>query len=464
MITYQDYESHRGEITEFISMAISQHINSDVYKTAKIADEYDHQKNVTIYNYIRTIFSLTGNPIEDFTASNNKIASNFFHRLNTQRNMYSLGNGVSFTDHKEKETEDGVEVTHDRTNEFLGADFDTELQNVGYNALIHGVTFGFWNLDKLHCFPVTEFAPLWDEFSGKLRAGIRFWRLAKDKPMIAVFYEEDGYTKYRSGSGTNNMSFEEYEGKKAYKTIVQVSEVDGEEVVGEDNYGTLPIVPMWGSKLKQSTLVGMREAIDSYDLIRSGFANDLTDCSQIYWILENCGGMSDEELARFRDRLKINHIAVVDTDNAKATPYTQDIPYGARQAYLTEIRAGIYEDFGGLDVHTVAAGATNDHIDAAYQPLDEEANDFEYQVTEFVRQILAINGIEDTPVYKRNRISNQTEQTQMILSAAQYLDSETVLQKLPFISVDEVANILAKMNEESEDRFVLEELPPLVEE
>ena len=454
MITFQDFEKETN-ITEFISRAILNHMKSDVYQTAKLADEYDHQRNTTIYNYVKTIFSLTGAPVEDFTASNNKIASNFFHRLNTQRNMYSLGNGVSFTNRKEEVIKDGTKVTVDLTDEHLGPKFDIDIKTIGYYGLIHGVTFGFRNMDKLHCFPVTEFVPLWDEYNGSLRAGIRFWRLDKDRPMVAVLYEEDGYTKYRSKSGINNMDFEEFEPKRAYKITVQTSEADGEEVVGEDNYGVLPIVPMWGSKLKQSTLIGMREAIDSFDLIRSGFANDLTDCSQIYWILENCGGMSDAELARFRDRLKINHIAVADTDNAGVTPYSQDIPYGARQTYLDGIRAGIYEDFGGLDVHTIAAGATNDHIDAAYQPLDEEADDFEYQVTEFIQQILAIDGIEDVPVFKRNRISNQTEQTQMVLSAAEYIDSETVLKKLPFISIDEVANILANKEIEMESRFEL---------
>ena len=197
----------------------------------------------------------------------------------------------------------------------------------------------------------------------------------------------------------------------------------------------------------------MQHSIDSFDLIRSGFANDLTDCAQIYWILENCSGMTDDDLAKFRDRLKIQHIAVVDTENSKATPYTQDVPYSARKEYLDEIRSGIYEDFGGLDVHTIAAGATNDHIDAAYQPMDEEADDFEFQIIEFIQQILALMGIEDTPIFKRNRISNQKEQTDMILSASEYLDDETILSKLPFISVDEVADILLKKRQESEDRF-----------
>lgn len=460
MYTYQDFVTEPNKVNA-ITIAINNHMHSSVYETAKSADEYDHQRNETINNYVKVLFTLTGTPMEDFTASNNKIASNFFHRLNTQRCNYLLGNGVSFPNSKSTVIDGtGMPVITDTTRDRLGDKFDTDLKEVAYNSLIHGTSFGFWNVDKLHSFPVTEFAPLWDEESGKLRAGIRFWRLDKDKPMVAVLYEEDGYTKYKSKTGIG-MDFEEIEPKRPYKLIVSYSEEGGEEVIGEDNYGTLPIIPMWGSRLRQSTLVGMKNAIDSFDLIRSGFANDLTDCAQIYWILENCMGMSDSELAKFRDRLKIQHIAVADTDNSKVVPYTQDIPYSARSVYLAEIRAGIYEDFGGLDVHTVAAGATNDHIDAAYQPLDEEADDFEYQVSKFVQQLLRLIGIEDVPMFKRNRISNEKEQTDMLLSASEYLDEETILQKLPFITVDEVSSILAKKDQENADRFEesAEEMP-----
>ena len=121
--------------------------------------------------------------------------------------------------------------------------------------------------------------------------------------------------------------------------------------------------------------------------------------------------------------------------------------------FLSEIRNEIYEDFGALDVHTVAAGATNDHIDAAYQPMDEEADDFEYQIIQCIRQILKLINIDDMPVFKRNRISNQREQTEMILSAANYLDSKTILTKLPFITIDEVSDIVASKEMEAESRI-----------
>lgn len=438
MLTYQDFLDSQSDVLGFIGKAITQHIASEDFRIAREADEYDHQRNTTIFNYVRTIYTGTGAEVQDFTAANNRIASNFFHRLNTQRCMYSLGNGVSFTgDTKDK----------------LGIDFDTALKDAAYKSLIHGVCFGFWNLDRLYVFPLTEFVPLWDEETGALMAGIRFWQLTPEKRMTAILYEPDGYTKYQGQRSGGRTNFEVVQEKTAYKQVYTYTDAGGAEIVGGENYGSLPIVPLWGSKLRQSTLVGVQRAIDSFDLIRSGFANDLTDCAQIYWILSNCSGMTEAELARFRDRLKIQHIAVADTDNSAVTPYTQEIPFQARQTYLDSIRAGIYEDFGGLDVHTVAAGATNDHIAAAYQPLDEEADDFEYQIIKFVQQILALIGIEDTPVFKRNRISNQMEQVQMVAMEAQYLDDETILNKLPNISVDEIPDILARKGMQNQERF-----------
>lgn len=428
----------------FIQFAINAHKTSRDYDIAKTADLYDRQRNKTINEYVRTMFTIAGAPIEDFTASNNKIASNFFHRLNTQRCTYSLGNGIYFANDK-----------NGTTKEKLGADFDRAVFDAAYKALIHKVSFGFWNKDKLYVFPYTEFVPIWDELDGSMPVGIRFWQIDESKPMVAVLYEIDGYTRFQTvrKDGVYTGELEIAEPKRPYKVTVRSNAAGDSEIIGEGSYTSLPIVPLWGNRMHQSTLIGMQQAIDSYDLIRSGFANDLTDCSEIYWLIENCGGMTDNDLQRFRDRLKITHIAEVPSEG-NPKPYTQEIPYNARQAYLTDIRAGIYEDFGGLDVHQVSADSTNDHLEAAYQPLDENADDFEYQLIDFIRQILVIAGLpDDMPIFKRNRISNQREQVDMIMAEAQYLDEETVLNKLPNITPDEVAEILKRKDVEDSERM-----------
>lgn len=452
MLTYQDFvEAGDANREGFVLEAIERHKSGEAYRMARMADAYDSQQNTTINKYVQKMFDLTGSKLVDFTASNNKIASNFFHRLNTQRVMYSLGQGVSFVGVDEAGEEDA-------TKAMLGTHFDHDLRCLAYDALIHGVCFGFWNLDRMFVFPLTEFCPLWDEYDGTLKAGIRFWRIDQSRPMQVVLYEADGYTRYQSrqdANGVTNERLEAVEEKRPYIEKTSYTPADGiEQVIGGENYSALPVVPMWGSKLRQSTLVGMRQAIDSYDLIRSGFANDLTDCAQIYWLVSNAGGMGDADLQKFLDRLKINHVALVDSDDGgDAQAYTQEIPYAARKEYLQMIRDGIYEDFGALDVHTVAAGATNDHIDAAYQPMDEEASDFEYQVSEFVQQLLGLMGVEDAPVFKRTRISNQKEQVDMVVAEAQWLDRETILRKLPNIAPGEVQAIKDRLDAEDEERM-----------
>lgn len=441
LITYQDFERAKDK-PQFCLEAVRRHMASDAVQTAQRADLYDRQMNVTINEVRRWLYSASGDKVFNPTASNNRIACNLFHRLNTQRCQYSLGKGVSFS-----KDDQG-------TKKALGPHFDHDLQTVAYNALIHGVSFGFWSGEHLFCFPLTEFVPLWDEHNGALRAGVRFWRIATNRPMTCVLYEENGYTSFVADNvDLSNASLVTSEEKRAYVQTV-VTYPNGEDaLVGEENYGFLPIVPLWGSKLHQSTLIGMERSIDSYDLIRSGFANDLTDCAQIYWIVENRGGMSEADLAKFRDKLIFQHIAEADTtDGGAVKPYVQEVPYQARQQYLDGIRAGIYEDFGGLDVHTVAAGATNDHIDAAYQPLDENAADFEWQVSEFIQRVLSLLGIEDTPVFTRTRISNQAEQVQMVVQEAQWLDTETILKKLPNVEPSEVQGILDRLSDEERDK------------
>lgn len=445
MITYQDFEKavEKRRVPQFVRELIMDHRSSQLVKTAFDADAYDRQQNLTISTFLQTMYALDGRKIVNPVASNLQIASNFFNVLNNQRTNYSLGNGVTFTNEGIKER--------------LGQDFDTVLKKAARYSLIHGVSFIFFNNDHCHCFKLTEFAPLYDESTGVLRAGVRYYQIDYTKPLTAVLYEEDGYTVYRTDKGS---TLKEYAPKRGYVEIIRtVPANDESEVIGEENYGALPIVPLWGSDLKQSTLVGMRQAIDSYDLIRSGFANDLRDCAQVYWIISGAMGMSDKRLMQFRDRLLLDHIALADEDNSTVTPYTQDIPYQARTEFLNQIRQQIYDDFGALNVSDFSSGTkTATEIQASYQPLDDRADDFEYQIIQAVQQILKLIGIEDTPIFKRNRMTNELEQVQLVMLEADYLDEETILKKLPNITSDEVEQILLKKSREEASRAYFENI------
>ena len=450
MKTYQDWleAKEKGETLDFIQTVISEHRSSKEFKTALDADEYEAERNVTVMKFVKMLYTSTGQKVEDFTAINSKMASNFFHKLTTQRCAYSLGNGISFPTAK-KEVVNGKTVTVDSVKERLGKTFDTVLYLAAKAARIHGCSFLMWNYDHAEFFKLTEFVPLYDENDGRLKAGFRFWSLDwGQKPMIVVAYEPEGYTKYRTKPGSKGFELMEVEPLRGYIGNYTHTEADGDILTGYSNYSDIPIVPLWGSSAKQSDLVGMRGKIDVYDLVNSGFADEVQECAEIYWIIGNAMGMNDADIAKFRDRLKLQHIAVADTDNTPVTPHTQDIPVTAKETLLNRTRAQIYEDYGAIDVHTIAAGATNDHIDCAYQSMDDEADDFEYWIIQAVQGILALLGIDDMPIFHRNKVSNLKEQTETVMLAADKLDEETLLKKLPFLTPDEVMEVMARRQAE----------------
>ncbi len=459
MITYNDYERAEDK-TRWLRSALISYRNSDEYKMALDEREYMAGRNTEIMNALRVIYNMAGLPENDFTASNIKIRNRLIHRLVTDRCSYSLGNGVSFTG-KRKELVDGHSVTVDPVKDLLGDDFDQKIYQTAYWALGNGAAYLYVHIGherdqwEYTLFKKTEFLPLYDEQTGDLRGGVRFWSLDWGKrPITAVLYLEEGYIRYETPEKKYSISALEQAGDlRPYIETVQESEAFGEEVTGTGNLTRLPIFPLYSGENRDSALDNLKPLIDAYDMILSGFANDIRDCAQVYWLVSGAMGMSEKDKRQMLDRLILQHMAVIDGENSRIEPYTQEIPHQARTEALRQIRNQMYENFGGFDVHTVEAGATNDHIEAAYWPMDEEADAFEYQLIAFIRQILAMMGISETPIFNRNRVSNQREQTEMVIAAAQYLDDQTVLEKLPWISVDEVDEILARKDAESFTRF-----------
>lgn len=464
MITYQDYEKAPDK-TKFVQTAISKYRGSTEYQKAVEEQEYMAGRNTEIMKARRLIYDMRGIPMNDFTAANFKIRNRMIHRLVTDRCSYSLGNGVSFTDHKEKDIVDGNQVTVDRTKEAVGDEFDQAVYQWAYWAQANGAAYLYAHIGhdrdewEYTLFRKTEFLPLYDERTGALRGGIRFWSIEWGKrPICAVLYTETGYTRYETPEKKNSLSsLEEVEQERPYVETVNVSDAYGEEVTGSEPMPALPIFPLYSGPNKDSALDNLKQLIDAYDMILSGFANDLKDCAQIYWLVSGGMGMSEDDKRELLDRLILQHMAVVDGENSSVTPYTQEVPYNARKEALNSLRDQMYENFGGFDVRMVSAGETNDHIEACYWPMDEEADAFEYQMIIAIRMILSMMGIDDTPVFVRNKVSNQKEMTEMILSAGAYLDAQTILEKLPWITVDEVDGILARTDAESHGRFGTEE-------
>lgn len=424
----------------FVYAAIKAHKSSPEYRTAAIAEEYAKQQNTTIVQFQKLLYTVSGKAIPDNISANYKLCSNFFDRFITQLNQYLLGNGVTFNEKTTKEK--------------LGVEFDFSVQDAGYDALMGGVSFGFWNFDHVEVFSLTEFKPFFDEEDGALKAGIRFWQLDDTRPIRATLYEMDGYTEYIWNRRKNENGSIEYVGevlkeKRPYKLKVSVSEADGEQIYDGENYNGFPIVPLFANKFKQSAIVGLRENIDCYDLIKSGFADTIDDASIIYWTITNAGGMDDLDLTKFVERLKTVKAATLDNQE-QVQPHTINVPTEGREALLDRLRSDMYDDFMGLDTKLIAGGAvTATQIEAAYEPLNQKTDKYEYQVTKFIKGILKLAGIEDAPTYTRSKIVNVEEEISVITQAAMYLTPDYCTEKILTLlgDGDKVEEILNKIKE-----------------
>ena len=436
MRTYEDLKK-ASDLMDFVRGAIADYKNGQAWKDAEEGYNYFRRRNTTIMNYRKLLYTMSGEAVPDNYSANYKFCNGFFPIFVKQENSYLLGNGVTFND--------------DKTKDALGGDmFDKELFNAGEYALWGGVAFLFFNLDHIETFKATEFVPLFGEEDGGLHAGVRFWQIAPNKPLRATLYEEDGYTEYiwREGAG------EILQEKRAYIQTIAESIADGAEILNGENYPTFPIVPLWANREHQSELVGLREKIDGYDLIQSGLANDLDDASQIYWTITNSGGMDDVDLAKFIERMKVVHAATVDDSGSTAEAHTLEVPYAARQAGLQDLRDSLYRDAMALDTDKVQSGnVTATAIQSAYEALELKCDGFEYCVTTAINNLLQLIGIEDMPTYHRRKTTNQPEITNMVLAAAQYLDDETILKHLPFLSIDEIDTILLRRQDEEASRY-----------
>ena len=442
MLTYQDLlrvPQNDSARSQFVRKVINEHKSSDLYQTAVVADDYDRKKNTTITNYQKTITLVTGEVVPDRFSAMHRSTSNFFNVFCTQLNQYLLGNGVNW---------DG------ETPDKLGKKFDTTLQEIGKNALVGGVSFGFFNFDHVDVYSVLEFAPIYDEEDGAMKAGVRFWQIDSEKPLRATLYEIDGYTNYLwSEKYTPSAEWVPVEDntymqpKKAYIITTGTSEADGVEIYAEENYPTFPIVPLWANPHHQSEIVGLREKIDAYDFILNGFENDL-DNAQIYWIIKGAGGMDDPDLMRFLDRLRVVG-AAAPADGQEVTPVEVNIPYEAREKLLDRIERQLYKDSMILNPDDIASGAaTATQIKAAYERQNNKADQFEYCVLKFLDGICSIAGIENTASFTRSLIVNTQEEVTTLVSAAEFLDAEYVTRKILTLlgDGDKADEVLARMD------------------
>ena len=459
--TYQDWEQAQNKLA-FIPMVIQRYKDSSDFRIGLEANAYFNGENTEIMKKVLikpdVITTQTEDGVQKTLESKqvigNRLSNDFFFRFIVQQNQFLLGNGVTLKDSEIKKK--------------LGHAFDTRLQETGENALLHGVAWGYWNNNHIESIsavkdPLSGFVALCDEITSEPKVGIQFWQIARDKPMGVRLFEMDGVTIYRypsNGTIDNDTVVTVVENKRPYK-VKTFADGGGTDVIGGENYRSLPVVPLFANKEKRSELThNIKSKIDAYDRIQSDLGDNLDRANDVYLVLNNFGGDAKDVINMIE---MINSVkAVLNQSNAvgggaSAEPRTIEVPYAARATALDILKKSLYQDFMALDMDEIKGGSlTNVAIKTAMANLNLKADRYEWQCFSFVQNILAFVGVEgeDSEIIRFNRrgIVNESETIANIYMARQDVSRQWALEANPMVNADEIPSIL-----EERDRELAEE-------
>ncbi len=464
--TYQDWR-RLGATEGAVRAVLADYRSSRPFLDALTADRYFAGENPMLDDkYLLKIASeetrdedgfITRRAVQQKVAGN-RIASSFLRRFILQQNQFLLGNGVTLSD--------------EETKARLGAGFDTILQQLGEKALLHGVSYGYWNYDHLEALPaatdpLSGACALLDEVTGDIGALIQFWQLSGTRPVNVRVFEPDGVTWYTGDAG---RGLTVYRGKRPYKQAVRRDGI-GETVVGGENYDRLPVFPLYANDEKRSELTAsIRSKIDAYDRILSDYGDNLDRANDVYWVLNNFGGSTTDAL-RVVQEIQQLKIAMSASDAggtaSSAEPRTIEVPYAARQTALALLEKALYADFMALSMDELTGGSlTNVAIQAAMTNLNLKCDHYEWQCFAFVQSILKLIGIETESIkFKRQSFFNRSETVQDIYAMRADIDLETALKLNPYIEQEDIGRIIrAKEAEDVTGLPNMEELQRVLNE
>lgn len=443
MYTYQDLlkygEDESGRI-DFILRVIGEHTSSPEYKTALKAIAYYKHRNPDIARVEKVLYDLAGTAHQDTFSPNHKLANAYYPLIIDTGTSHLLANGIAFenTDAKEK----------------LGVNFDKVIKDIFTDARNCGVSYGFYNGEKLIHFKFTEFAALLDEESGVIRAGIRFYQIDSEKPLIATLFEEDGYTEYIRYQGEEmklRVGEDGKSGKRRYNGITYANDIQGIYEIDSDEHSVLPVYPLYNLQ-KQSAIIGNIEILTAIDLVNSQLINNISEGELIYWILQGYNGMDEVDDADFLKHLRVNHVAHTSMDGQSITPQQINVQFDANDAGAARLKKMLFDNMRGVMTEMLSAGnLTATAISSAYSAQRLNSGLLEDEVREFMQGIFRIAGMDEFEKisFSYYETINSSENISNVIQSANWL-GESVTTRL-LASYNGVIDDLDDIEQEKEE-------------
>ncbi len=304
-----------------------------------------------------------------------------------------------------------------------------------------------------------EIIPVWSkslekELLGVFRVYNDIDEVTGDNYTIYEYWNDKECTAYRLKAG------DELEMLQPYQMFVADPELCTMSETYQHGVGEVPFFPFFNNNIDSNDLKNVKELIDTYCKIFSGFVNDLEDIQEVIFVLTNYGG---ENLGEFMRDLK-NYKAIQiesegDGDHSGVSTLTIEIPVEAREKLLSITRKCIFEQGQGIDPDPQNFGDSSGvALNFLYSLLELKAGlqetEFRLGFGRFIRCVCRVLDIpikDDTIIqtWTRTSVRNDLELSQIAAQSKGTVSEKTIISRHPW--VEDAEKELENLKEEKEE-------------
>lgn len=421
------------------------------------ANKYYNGDNVVVSKLKRMMWSdRQKRMIENTFVANNKISYNKYHdivsqKVNTLLNEPPIVNGL----------EDDAFIKE------LGyslKDTSVKASNGGSAFIYCGFNNTLTVFETENCIPFYD-----DENKDLIKAFIRFWDIKSflngDKVIRYVeVYEEDGMTIFKS---TDLSSYDISTPKQAYRFKIKhdIFETQTEDIP----LSVIPIVELKNNESKLNDLTPtIKSKIDMIDILNSGFANNIEDFTEIFWIVKNGAGLSTDELEDFVASINMTKKVILEGDNTNSLDVEAkqiDIPVEARKTFTEELKTELIDESGIIDTAQLTGSSlTTTAIKASTMKLRQRVSDFEWFVYRACKSILKLyneynNKNDEYEIeFTKLLVDNNSEIISNAIMLKDTISQRSYLTLLKRVNIiDNVDDEVKEIEREQKNKYTIEE-------
>ena len=278
----------------------------------------------------------------------------------------------------------------------------------------------------------------------KLEGVLRTYEDYNDKGQKVLIYEYWNDTTCQTFS---TLKKDGLEGLTEFDSFEIMNEINGQidkssTNTFEHNWEDVPFIPFKNNPLEQSDLDVVKQLIDTYDKVFSGFVNDVDDVQQVIFVLTNYGGEDKQEFLQNLKQYKMIKVDDDDETQSKVDTLAIDIPVEARSRLLEMTREAIFTQGQGVDPQkNISQNNSGVALAYMYSLLELKASmletEFRVGFATLIRFMLKYLNVDSDIIveqkWTRSSINDDARQATIVSQLASFTSNKAIAKSNPLV-------------------------------